>query len=367
MGGTKRGDQNVIPIKYDFDDPAYRARIEAIKEKSRKMMLKPHESRRQIQRQIEGLDILDDDDDERDGGGDTVDVYTDEGFQSEMTHGSRRKFQTEEDIERRLAEIAGAHCTLGMRRTLGWKWKENAKDEDEEMCMFFVPFESRSDALTELLALFRKYDCEPKASSLSQDGMKLWKSMRNHVIKPLKKAHEMQILPHMLRRDWKSQLDIPLDVVVWLIRVATTGNVRMFADLGRGACEMACKVFERNMNIVQLSGGDGTKTTAVVASKMIWDMKQLLPMLQSNYGLWMPQVKTDHDKDISCSIAHGKQHEQFEEPSGLRHAIMIWTKAIHWGYVQIPKDREEAKVCMRNAISAILFCGIDPIFHNGHG
>jgi len=387
-GGTARVDQPpIIPIKYDFDDPAYRARIEAIKEKSRKMMLKPHESRRQMQRQIEGLDVLgeydddddDDDDDDKyedyddaDGGNhDDNDMEdNDQGCQSGgMNQGPRgKRSQREKNIERRLAEIAGAHSTLGMRRTLGWNLKgkiNDNNDNDAKTCMYFVPFECRDDALSVLQALFKKYDCEPKSSSIiSQDGMKLWKSVRENVIQPLKKAQDMQILSHMLKRDWKSHLHIPMDVIVWLIRVATTGNVTMFADLGIGTCEMALKVLERNMNIVQLMENKNGTKDMVVVSKLIWNMDDFVPMLQVMYGLklWMPRIQKDHETN-----AMEKNPKHLEEPSGLRHAMMIWTKAIHGGYVQMPENREKAKVCMTNAISAVLFCGIDPVFHNGHG
>jgi hypothetical protein len=378
----------VVPvINYDFDDPAYRARIEAIKEKSRKMTLQPHESRRRMQRQIEGLDVLDDEDDEEEEDEYGRDRGHDKGSPRNMNHpGVSRKYQTEEDVERRMAEIAGAHCTLGMRRTLGWKWIEDhdVKDnKDVNHDMYFIPFESRSDALTELVALFQKYDCEPSkslkstttttANSKSQDGMKLWMSVRNQVIQPLKKSHGMQILPHMLRRDWKSQLNVPLDIMVWLMRVATTGNNTMFVDLGSGACEMTRKLLERNVNIVQLLDKDGTSNMVVAPSKMFLDMDQFVPMLQLKYGLWMTaKFEKDHDKNASdfsivTTVGGENNHKRLEEPSGLRHAMMIWTKAIQGGYVQIPQECEKAKICMTYAISAVLFCGMDPIFHNGHG
>jgi hypothetical protein len=67
----------------------------------------------------------------------------------------------------------------------------------------------------------------------------------------------------------------------------------------------------------------------------------------------------------SNNSGDGESNGTFEEPSGLRHAIMIWNAAIVNNFVAYP-DLNETKIAVTQSIAAILFCGADPIFHSGH-
>ena len=334
LDGIESTNSSVSTFRYNFDDPSYKARLQAIKEKSRKAALAPHESRRQLLQKIDG--IYDDDEFGLGGNGDV---------------------QTEEEKERRLAEIEGRHSTLGMRRTLGWNIgaPEEGNEGHEYDAQLFAPYGSLDEALVDLDALLNKYDMPPKRQ-LSHEHKDQWNSVRN-LIKKLKQAKAMDLLPHMLSRHWKSSLDVPQDLIGWLVRVATTGNMVVNVDLGKGACDMILNLMKGGIKVVNLDGDE-----ALIIGK-IFQISDLVPMLQSNYGLW--KVSEDPKASLPKHGADGETNGYFKEPSGLSHAIKIWNAAIENNFVAF-SYLEKSKSYITQSISAVLFCEADPIFHSGY-
>ena len=335
LDGIESTNSSVSTFKNNFDDPSYKARLEAIKEKSRKAALAPHDSRRQLLQKIDGM-------------------YDDDEFGLE----GNADVQTEAEKERRLAEIEGRHSTLGMRRTLGWNIgaTEEGNEGHEYDAQLFAPYGSLDDALVDLDALLNKYDIPPKRQ-LSHEHKVQWNSVRNMIIKPLKEAKAMDILPHMLSRHWKSSLDVPQDLIGWLVRVATTGNMVVNVDFGKGACDMILNLMKGSMKVVNLDGDE-----PLIIAK-IFQISDLVPMLQSNFGLW----KVSEDPK-ACSPKHstdGKTNGYFKEPSGLSYAIKIWNAAIVNNFVAF-SYLEKSKSYITQSISAVLFCEADPIFHSGY-
>jgi hypothetical protein len=330
LDGIESTNSSVSTFKNNFDDPSYKARIEAIKEKSRKAALAPHESRRQLLQKIDGM-------------------YDDDEFGL----AGNADVQTEAEKERRLAEIEGRHSTLGMRRILGWNIgaTEEGNEGHEYDAQLFAPYGSLDDALVDLDALLNKYDIPPQRQ-LSHEHKDQWNSVRNMIIKPLKQAKDMDILPHMLSRHWKSSLDVPQDLIGWLVRVATTGNMVVNVDFGKGACDMILNLMKGSMKVVNLDGDE-----PLIIAK-IFQISDLVPILQSNYGLW----KVSEDPKAS---ADGKTNGYFKEPSGLSYAIKIWNAAIVNNFVAF-SYLEKSKSYITQSISAVLFCEADPIFHSGY-
>lgn len=320
---------HVPTSRYNFDDPSYKARLEAIKEKSRKAALQPHESRRRLLQQIDG--IADDDEFGLDGDSDLL---------------------TEEAKDRRMAEIEGKHSTLGMRRTMGWNLDAKKEEGNRHDGQSFAPYESIDEALIALDVLFKKYDVPPKRQQ-SDEQKDQWNSVRNQIMKPLKQAQNMDLLSHMLARHWKPSLDVPHDLVVWLVRVSTTGNLIMSVDLANGACDCLLNFMEGGMKVIHFDN----------VPERIFQISDFVPMLHSNYGLW--NANKEPMVISSNNSGDGESNGTFEEPSGLRHAIMIWNAAIVNNFVAYP-DLNETKIAVTQSIAAILFCGADPIFHSGH-
>lgn len=260
--------------------------------------------------------------------------------------------QDSEDRERMMAEISGRHSDLGTRRVLGWFHKSGSNSKIDNS---LAPFASLENAMKDLLGIFHKYDRAPKRG-LGTHGCKQWNGIRNIIIKPLKEAKSLKILPQMLGRHWKPDLDIPEDLVLWLVRIATTGMMRMGTELCLGAFTMAITIFNSTMCILRFEEGEPK-----VVPKLL-DFSDFVPMLETNFGLG--KIKNNSLTLVqSCSEI---QNIKFEEPSGLDHAFKIWTAAISNGKAKFPSHIDDDQILVSHGITKILCCGLDPIFYSGH-
>ena len=326
---------------YDFNDPSYWSKVDAMKQTGAQGL---HERRRQIENEINGF-------------------YMNDEF-GEPPDGSRG--QTEEERERRMAEIAGRHSNIGTRQTLGWSKHQSVFVGDSDVCWKerspLAPFTSLKDGTDSLVKIFRKYDCMPKRN-LTADERKQWNGIRFKVIQPMKQADGMGILPQMLSRHWKPDLEIPEDLLAWLVRVATTGMMVMGTELCAGAFAMATTIFENKMPVLRYEMGKIETISEVL------DAADFIPMLQSNYGL--RKIRCDFESSLepaapTIELVDTMENPKFEEPSGLEYAFKIWTIAIDKCMVNFDRKNGGKHNLLSQAVVNVLGCGLDPIFYAGH-
>ena len=325
------------PRRYDINDPAYWDRIKSYAETGEQAALEPDKRRRTIQEAIDGYDM------NNDFGLGSL------GLAEDGSDG----IQSVEEKERRMAELTGKHSNLGTKKTLGWYRQEDGRDEESK----FAPFGSLKDAMDELNSIFKTYDCAPQRN-VGIDGRKQWDNVRNLVVKPMKEANDVDVLPMRLERDWKPDLQIPEDLFWWLLRVAITGKMCMGTDLCGGAFTMVMNILESQMAIISFNGGAPETLSHVL------DLAEFVPMLKYNFGLWTASNEP-------CSSSTGEKAEpglSFDEPSGLKHAFEIWTAAIENDQISFPHDFDDSDSggfgCFAQSVAMVLRCGLDPVFYS---
>ena len=325
VGIKQEPDANVTSRKflYNPDDPNIQKRLEEIKAKSRENELNPHEKRKRLKMELDGID----------------DVHFDSD--GEMLNCS------EEEGERRLAQIAGMHCTLGMRHILGCKNHE-AKSERSSI---FKTYKCLEDAMKDLNAILKIYSVPPQARWPNEQKEE-WKKTQHEIAIPLKRASDKNILSHMLsKKSWKEHLAVPEELITWLLRVSITGSSLLGSDICTAASSMLSTLIHSGMKIISKDGSN------VVPSKLCC-INEFTVMLEENFGM-----RTE--KNISNPPQDYIQSAKFDGTLGLKHALSFWVEALTNNWVSF-STLDETKNMIQDAIVASMIIGADPVIHDGN-
>ena len=285
--------------------------------------------------------------------------------------GENPETYTQEDRDRMSAESAGRHSNLGTRRTFGWfhqnhsegndKGNRNGKIKELEPSLL-APFSSLKEATDGLNSILKKYDSTPKRG-LDVDARQKWNTIRNTIIKPMKQADTLNILPQMLGRHWKPDLPIPLDLLSWLLRVSTSGMMKTSTELCHGAFTFANKVLENKMEVVEFDGTKQERTNSIL------DIADFDTMLSTNFGFWNTRsVSASASSSATTPIdAEAVENlEKFDEPSGFEHVLKLWNSAIANDMIRVQSTSNETQKSLADMIATVLCAGLDPIFYSGH-
>lgn len=309
---------------YNPDDPNIQKRLEEIKAKTRENDLNPHDKRKRLKMELDGID--------------------DVQFDSD----GERFNCSEEEGERRLAQIAGRHCTLGMRHILGCK---NDEAKSERSASIFKTYECLEDAMKDLNAILKIYSLPPEARWPSEQKEE-WKKTQHEIAIPLKRATDKNILSHMLsKKSWKEHLAVPEELITWLLRVSITGSSLLGSDICTAASSMLSTLIHSDMKIISKDGSN------VVPSKLCC-INEFTVMLEETFGM-----RTE--KYVSNPPQDHVQSAKFDETLGLKHALSFWVQALTKNRVSF-SNLDETKNMIKDAVVASMIIGADPIFQDGN-